>query len=141
MLYNWIKALHVIADFAWMAGMFYLPRLFVYHADTPVGSPQSETFKIMERRLLTAIINPAMAVAWLTGLWLAYESEAYKQGWFHAKFAFVILLSAVHGILVGKMRAFAEDRNVKSAKYFRILNEIPTVLLIGIVIMVIVRPF
>ncbi|RFB78109.1 protoporphyrinogen oxidase HemJ [Methylovirgula sp. 4M-Z18] len=140
-MYLWIKALHVIADFAWMAGMLYLPRLFVYHAETPVGSPQSETFKVMERRLLKAIINPAMVVAWLTGLWLAYESEAYKQGWFHAKFALVLLLSAVHGILVGKVRAFAEDRNVKSSKYYRILNEIPTVLLIGIVIMVIVRPF
>jgi protoporphyrinogen IX oxidase len=140
-MYLWIKALHVMADFAWMAGMFYLPRLFVYHADVPVGSPQSETFKIMERRLLTAIINPSMAVAWLTGLWLAYESEAYKQGWFHVKFALVILLSGVHGILVGKVRAFAEDRNVKSAKYYRVLNEIPTILLIGIIVMVIVRPF
>lgn len=140
-MYEWIKAMHVIAIIAWMAGMLYLPRLFIYHCDAPKGSDKSETFKVMERRLLKAIINPAMIVAWLAGLWLAWQASFWSAGWFHAKFAFVLLLSAAHGVLVRHWREFAEDRNTRSATYYRVLNEVPTLLMIGIVIFVIVKPF
>jgi len=141
MLYLWLKALHVIAVIAWMAGMLYLPRLFVYHCDAEIGSRQSETFKVMERRLLRAIINPAMIVTWVVGLWLVHESGFFKAGWMHAKFALVIAMSAIHGFYVRWVRAFAEDRNVHSQKFYRVMNEIPTLLMIGIVILVIVKPF
>ncbi|WP_417677937.1 protoporphyrinogen oxidase HemJ [Roseibium sp.] len=140
-LYAWIKALHAISIIAWMAGMLYLPRLFVYHVDAEPGSKQSETFKIMERRLLKAIINPSMIAAWVFGLWLAYDSGFYTQGWFHAKFALVLLMSGVHGYLSRCVKAFARDENTRSAKFYRMLNEVPTVLMIGIVILVIVKPF
>ena len=140
-LYLWLKALHVIAVISWMAGMLYLPRLFVYHCDAEIGSRQSETFKVMERRLLRAIINPAMIVTWVVGLWLVHESGFFKAGWMHAKFALVIAMSAIHGFYVRWVRAFAEDRNVHSQKFYRVMNEIPTLLMIGIVILVIVKPF
>lgn len=140
-MYLWIKSLHVIAVIAWMAGMLYLPRLFVYHCDAPKGSDKSETFKVMERRLLKAIINPAMIVAWIAGLWLVWEAGFWKAPWFHAKLTFVLILSGVHGIYVRRWREFAEDRNTRSAFYYRVLNEVPTVLMIGIVIFVIVKPF
>lgn len=142
-MYEWTKALHVIAVISWMAGMLYLPRLFVYHTDAEIGSKQSETFKVMERRLLKAIINPAMVVTWLTGLTLAFHFKAmdFSAGWSYTKLALVLGLSAVHGILSKRVRVFAEDKNDKPARYFRIINEIPTVLMIGIVIMIIVRPF
>lgn len=139
--YFWIKAFHVIAVIAWMAGMLYLPRLFVYHCDAPKGSVQSETFKIMERRLLKAIINPAMVVTWILGLVLMWLGGWYVSGWFHAKLAFVLILSGVHGIYVRRLKDFAADKNTRPAKYYRILNEVPTVLMIGIVIFVIVKPF
>ncbi|NNM73691.1 protoporphyrinogen oxidase HemJ [Enterovirga aerilata] len=141
MLYPTLKSLHIISMVAWMAGMFYLPRLFVYHADAPRGSPQSETFKVMERRLLKAIINPAMAATWIFGLWLAWETEAYRQGWFHAKFAIVLLLSGLHGIFVRRLREFAEDRNGHSARYYRVINEVPTACLVAIVVLVVFKPF
>lgn len=141
MLYLWLKAIHVIAVIAWMAGMLYLPRLFVYHADAEVGSKQSETFKVMERRLLRAIINPAMGVTWVLGLWLAYDSGFYVSGWFHAKFALVLAMSALHGFYTRWMKDFAADRNTHSAKFYRIMNEVPTVLMIAIVCLVIVKPF
>lgn len=141
MLYEWIKVLHIIAVIAWMAGMLYLPRLMVYHCAAEVGSVQSETFKVMERRLLKAIINPAMIVTWLAGLWLVYEGGWYRAGWFHAKFALVLAMSAMHGFLVRWVRDFAEDRNVRPARFYRIANEVPTVLMIGIVILVVVKPF
>jgi putative membrane protein len=141
MLYLWLKAIHVIAVIAWMAGMLYLPRLFVYHADTEVGSKQSETFKVMERRLLRAIINPAMGVTWVLGLWLAYDSGFYLSGWLHAKFALVIAMSALHGFYSRWMKDFAADRNQHTAKFYRIMNEVPTVLMIAIVCLVIVKPF
>lgn len=140
-LYLWLKSLHVIAIIAWMAGMLYLPRLFVYHADVPVGSPQSETFKVMERRLLKAIINPAMIAAWILGLWLAYELDAFREGWFHAKLTLVLLMSGVHGYLSRCVKVFARDENTRPARFYRILNEVPTLLMIGIVILVIVKPF
>lgn len=139
--YLWIKAFHVIAIIAWMAGMLYLPRLFVYHADVPVGSPQSETFKVMEARLLNIITTPAMVVAWVLGLWLAWRSGFWSAPWLHAKLALVLALSGLHGYLSAATRAFREDRNTKPARHWRIVNEIPTVLMIGIVILVIVKPF
>ncbi|MCG7392724.1 protoporphyrinogen oxidase HemJ [Microvirga sp. ACRRW] len=141
MLYLWLKAFHVIAVVAWMAGMLYLPRLFVYHADTPRGSIQSETFKIMERRLLKAIINPAMIVTWVLGLYLLWDGGWYVSGWMHAKIALVLIMSGLHGVYVRRLKDFAADKNTKPAKYYRILNEVPTVLMIGIVILVIVKPF
>lgn len=139
--YPWAKAIHIIAVISWMAGMLYLPRLFVYHADAEKGSVQSETFKVMERRLLRAIINPAMIVTWVFGLWLAWKGFAFAGGWLHAKIACVLLLSGVHGYLSASVRRFAEDRNEKAAKHWRIVNEIPTVLMIVIVILVVVKPF
>ena len=140
-LYVWIKALHVISVIAWMAGMFYLPRLFVYHADTKSGSEQAETFKIMERRLLRAIINPAMILTWIFGLWLAVTSLAYKENWFIVKFMAVLALSGFHGFLSKHVRIFSNDGNEKPARYWRMMNEVPTVLMIIIVIMVVVKPF
>ncbi|GAU82199.1 protoporphyrinogen oxidase HemJ [Bosea sp. BIWAKO-01] len=141
MLIDWIKAFHVMAVISWMAGMLYLPRLMVYHAEAQTGSVQSETFKIMERRLLKGIINPAMIVTWVLGLYLAWAIYGFKGGWLHGKILLVFLLSGVHGILVGRVRAFAEDRNDKSARYYRIINEVPALLMVGIVILVIVKPF
>ena len=140
-MYEWIKAFHVMAVIAWMAGMLYLPRLMVYHVESPVGSIQSETFKIMERRLLKGIINPAMILTWLLGLYLAWTAFGFKGGWLHGKLLLVFILSGIHGYLSGRVRAFAEDRNDKSARFYRILNEGPAVLMIGIVILVIVKPF
>lgn len=140
--YLWLKALHVIAVISWMAGMLYLPRLYVYHADTEIGSAQSETFKIMERRLLRYITNPAMIAAWLAGGAMLYASPSLlSDGWMHAKLTAVILLSAAHGVLSKRRREFERDENTKNAKYYRILNEVPTVLMIIAVVMVIVRPF
>ncbi|WP_376771042.1 protoporphyrinogen oxidase HemJ [Microvirga soli] len=141
MLYLWLKAFHVIAVIAWMAGMLYLPRLFVYHSETPKGSIQSETFKIMERRLLKAIINPAMIVTWVLGLYLVWDGGWYTSGWMHAKFALVLIMSGLHGVYVSRLKDFAADKNTRPAKYYRILNEVPTLLMIGIVILVIVKPF
>src|ERR1700741_2478686 len=139
--YLWVKAVHVMAVISWMAGMLYLPRLFVYHCEAEIGSKQSETFKVMERRLLHAIINPAMVVTWVAGLWLVFESGHYRSGWMHAKVVLVLILSALHGQFTRWTREFAEDRNTRSQKFYRVINEIPTVLMIGIVILVIVKPF
>lgn len=141
-MYEWVKALHVISVISWMAGMLYLPRLFVYHTKAEIGSVQSETFKIMERRLLRAITTPAMIATWLFGLGLVHLGGAdWSSGWTWAKAFFVILLSGCHGMLARHLKDFANDRNTKPEKYFRMLNEVPTVLMIGIVIMVIVKPF
>ncbi|WP_144224360.1 protoporphyrinogen oxidase HemJ [Mesorhizobium amorphae] len=139
--YPWAKAIHVIAVISWMAGMLYLPRLFVYHSETERGSQQSETFKVMERRLLRGIINPAMVISWAFGLWLAWKGFGFQGGWLHAKLAAVLALSAVHGYLSAAVRKFAEDRNEKPARHWRIVNEIPTLLMIIIVVLVIVKPF
>jgi putative membrane protein len=141
MLDLWIKALHILAVIAFMAGMLYLPRLFVYHADSTPGSAQSETFKIMERRLLKGIMAPALVVVWLTGLWLAYDTGLYRAPWLHAKIALVLVLSAMHGYFTRTVRVFAADANLKSAGFYRVLNEVPTVLLILIVVLVVVKPF
>jgi putative membrane protein len=140
-MYEWIKALHVIAVISWMAGMLYLPRLFVYHCEAEIGSKQSETFKVMERRLLKAIINPAMVVTWLAGIYLAWAHDWYLFSWLHLKLLLVLVLSGVHGFFAGCVRAFSSDRNAHSRKFYRIINEVPTVLMIGIVILVVVKPF
>ena len=140
-LYVWVKAVHIIAVISWMAGMLYLPRLFVYHCDAEPGSKQSETFKVMERRLLTIIINPAMVATWALGLWLAFDSGVYKAGWFQAKFVLVVLLSGVHGFFVRCVRDFAADQNQRPQKFYRLINEIPTLLMFGIVILAVVKPF
>jgi putative membrane protein len=140
-MYEWIKALHVIAVIAWMAGMLYLPRLFVYHCEAEIGSRQSETFKLMERRLLKAIINPAMIVTWLAGLYLAWSGHWFSAPWLHAKLLLVVLLSAVHGFFSRCVKDFAADHNTRSQKFYRIINEVPTILMIAIVILVVVKPF
>ncbi len=127
-MYEWIKALHVIAVIAWMAGMLYLPRLFVYHCEAETGSKQSETFKVMERRLLKAIINPAMIVTWLAGLYLAWAGHLFSAGWFHGKFLLVLLLSGVHGFFSRWVKDFAADRNTRSQKFYRFINEVPTLI-------------
>ncbi len=139
--YLWVKAVHVIAIISWMAGMLYLPRLFIYHCDAEIGSNQSETFKVMERRLLRVIINPAMILAWVLGLWLAWTGGHLLAPWFHAKLALVVALTAVHGYFSGAVRRFGEDRNEKPQRHWRIWNEAPTVLMILIVILVVVKPF
>ncbi|MDD3446040.1 MAG: protoporphyrinogen oxidase HemJ [Zavarzinia sp.] len=140
--YAVLKTLHIIAFTTWMAGMFYLPRLFVYHADKPVGSDASETFKVMERRLLKAIINPSMIATWILGLGLMVATDAlHAGGWFHAKLTLVVLLSAVHGMLAGQVRRFGRDERPHSSRYYRVLNEVPTVIFIIIVPLVVLKPF
>lgn len=139
--YLWIKALHVIAVISWMAGMLYLPRLFVYHAQETIGSDVSEKFKLMEHKLLKVIINPAMIVTWGAGIWLMLSGFVDIGTWFWVKFLLVILLSGVHGWLSKSQKRFAADENKLTEKQWRLANELPTVLMIGIVIMVIVRPF
>ena len=143
MLLAYTKAFHVIATIAWMAGLLYLPRLFVYHATSRRGSEQSETFKVMERRLLRYITTPAMVASWVLGLILAFSGaiDWSRDGWFHAKLILVIALSAYSGLLAMWTKDFALDGNTRSARFYRIANEIPTLLMIGIVIFVIVRPF
>lgn len=139
--YLWLKALHVIAIISWMAGLVYLPRLFVYHSYAEKGSVQSETFKVMERRLMKIIMTPAMIIAWVLGLWLAYSAGYFTAPWFHMKLLAVVLLSGVHSFYAGAVKKFAADMNDKTARQWRMYNEIPTVLMIFIVIMVIVKPF
>ena len=139
---TWVKALHVISVIAWIAGMMYLPRLFVYHAAAQTGSIQSETFKIMERRLFKGIINPAMITTWVFGLWMVFSGLVdWSSGWPWVKAAAVILLSGIHGFYGRQVKNFAADRNVRPQGFFRIINELPFVLVIIIVIMVIVKPF
>jgi putative membrane protein len=145
-MYEWIKALHIIAVIAWMAGMLYLPRLFVYHCAAETGSVKSETFKVMEQRLLRGIINPAMIATWVLGLWLAWLGPDSRYGWFAsswlwAKIILVLALSAVHGLLARWRKDFAQDRNRHSQKFYRIINEVPTVLMILIVLLVVLKPF
>ena len=139
--YDWIKAIHVIAVIAWMAGMLYLPRLFVYHCEATPGSELSETLKVMEGRLLRIIMNPAMILAWVLGLWMAWQADWFTSYWFLVKFAAVFVLSGVHGHYSKAVRLFAADQNTKSARYWRVMNEAPAVLMIIIVIMVVVKPF
>ena len=142
-MYEWVKALHVISVIAWMAGMMYLPRLFVYHAQSVVGSEQAETFKVMERRLYRGIIRPAMLATWFFGLWLAFGLGIvdFSMGWMWLKAAMVLALSAVHGWYGLLLRAFLQDRNTRPHTFYRAINEIPFVMAIVIVIAVIVKPF
>jgi len=145
-MYEWIKAFHIIAVIAWMAGMLYLPRLFVYHCAAEKGSVQSETFKVMERRVLRVIINPAMIATWVFGLalaWLGPDSLYgwFASGWLWAKIILVLGLSAVHGLLARWRKDFAQDTNRHSQKFYRIINEVPTVMMILIVLLVVLKPF
>ena len=142
-MYEWVKTLHILSIIAWMAGMLYLPRLFVYHADAAIGSDKSETFKIMERRLYRGITTPAMLASWLFGLWLAFGFGIvdFSQGWMWLKAITVLALSGIHGWYGRLTRDFANDRNARPSKFFRMINEIPFVLAIIIVIAVVVRPF
>jgi putative membrane protein len=138
-VYPWIKALHVISVIAWMAGLLYLPRLFVYHCEAPVGSDRSETFKIMERRLLRAIMNPAMITTWIFGALLFWVQD-WGQRWLVAKLVLVVAMTWMHHLFARWRKDFAADRNTRPAKTYRIANEIPTVLMIVIVVLAIVRP-
>ncbi len=145
-MYGWIKAFHIISVIAWMAGMLYLPRLFVYHCAAEKGSVQSETFKVMERRLLRGIINPAMVATYVFGLWLAWfvadsRYVGYLPGWLWAKLVLVAGLSGVHGMLSRWRKDFATDSNRKTANFYRFINEVPTVLMILIVLLVVLKPF
>jgi protoporphyrinogen IX oxidase len=145
-MYEWVKAFHIIAVISWMAGMLYLPRLFVYHCAAEKGSALSEVFRVMERRLLRGIINPAMIATWIFGLWLAWLGPDSRYGWFNAswlwaKLVLVLALSAVHGLLARWRKDFADDRNRHSQKFYRIINEVPTILMIGIVLLAVLKPF
>ena len=140
-IYLWVKTLHVLSIIAWMAALLYLPRLMVYHVTAPVGSQQSETFKVMERRLLRAIGTPAMLASWVFGLTLVFVTQSWSSGWLHVKLAAVLGLTAVHMYLAWAVRTFGADRNTHDGKFYRVVNEIPTVLMIVAVVMVIVKPF
>jgi protoporphyrinogen IX oxidase len=139
--YLWIKSAHVVAVISWMAGLLYLPRLFIYHCDAPVGTPQSETFKVMEQRLLAVIMLPALVAVWVLGLWLAWRGGFGADRWMIAKIFLVIGLSGVHGYFYTTAHRFAADQNLKSARHWRLMNEVPTVLMIAIVVLVVVKPF
>ena len=141
MLYLWIKALHVLSIIAWMAGMLYLPRLFVYHTTAAKGSAQSETFKVMERRLLRFIMTPSMLVAWLSGIAIASMGGFFASPWLSIKLILVLIMSGLHGYFFRVTREFAEDRNQRPQSFYRMINEVPTILLIFIVILVVVKPF
>jgi protoporphyrinogen IX oxidase len=141
--YLWLLALHIISIIAWMAGLLYLPRLYVYHCQQAPGSTASETFKVMERRLLRFIMNPAMIASFLFGALLIWQrgAAAWSMGWLHAKLTLVVLLAVVHGMMARWRRGFAEDRNHHSERFYRVMNEVPTVLMVAIVILVTVKPF
>jgi putative membrane protein len=140
-LYSWLLAFHIIAVIAWMSGMLYLPRLYVYHAGAAPGGELSETFKTMERRLLRAIINPAMIGAWLFGLLLAWQGDHWGEGWFHAKLALLIAMQLVHAAYARWRRQFAADANRHGKDFYRVMNEVPTLLMIGIVLLAVLKPF
>lgn len=136
-----VKALHIISFTAWMAGLFYLPRLFIYHVKAAKGAELSETLKVMERRLLRIIMNPAMILTFGFGLWLMMISQAWTGGWFHAKLTLLLLLAGFHGFCAVARKKFERDENTRSEKFYRIANEVPTLLLIGIVFLAVLKPF
>ena len=138
--YLWIKVVHILAVISWMAGMLYLPRLLVYHADAAGGSTEAKTLAVMERRLMRAIMLPALLAVWASGITLAIWGGFLPEGWFQAKFALVIAMSALHGYFAIVRRALADGTNQHSARFFRVLNEVPTVLMVAIVILVVVKP-
>ena len=140
-LYAWLLALHIIAVIAWMAGMLYLPRLYVYHARAKPGSELSETFKVMERRLLRGIMNPAMVLVWIFGLLLAWQGDLWHAGWWQVKFSLVVGLTLVHHLYGRWRKEFEADRNARPARYYRWWNEVPTLLMIAIVFLVVLKPF
>ena len=140
-MYAWLEAFHIISVIAWMAGMLYLPRLFVYHCEADVGSTQSETFKVMERRLLRIIINPAMAATWIFGLLMVWQAGWHVATWFQLKLVLVVLMSGLAGMFSRYVKDFAADKRRKSQKFFRIINEVPAALVILIVILAVVKPF
>lgn len=139
-IYLWLKAFHVISVIAWMAGMLYLPRLYVYHAGVAADGPEAALFKVMERRLLRYIINPAMVLTWAFGLSLAFLGHWWMAPWFHAKLVLVIVLSGFHGYLARWRRAFEQNANVHSVRFYRAINEVPTLLMIAVVILVVLKP-
>jgi putative membrane protein len=139
--YLWVKAFHIIAVIMWMAGMLYLPRLFVYHCETAPGSAESERFKVMERKLLKVILNPAMIATWLLGLTLVWLTHADQQHWFQLKFVLVLAMSGIHGFYAGAVRRFANDANTRPQRFYRMINEVPALLIIAIVILAVVKPF
>ena len=140
--YLWVKAVHVMAVIAWMAGMLYLPRLFVYHCGAEPGSHAAETFKTMERRLLRAIMTPSMIATWVLGLALiAAQPSWMSQGWLHVKLLMVVIMTGIHMALAKWRSDFAADRNGHSERFYRIMNEVPALVMVVIVIMVIVKPF
>ena len=141
-VYLWVKALHMISVMAWMAGMLYLPRLFVYHCDAELGSELSETLKVMEGRLLRLIINPAMISSWVFGLTMLVVSGdvLWSQPWMIIKLVCVVFMSIAHGEMAKWRKDFEADRNTRPQKFYRIANEVPTILMIVIIIMVIVQP-
>jgi len=138
----WLKAFHLMSLIAWMAALLYLPRLFVYHSAAAAGSELSETFKVMERRLLRGIMTPAMIGTWIFGLWLAIAGGYFTTGgWIHAKLALVLVMTGFHGFCVRRMKDFAADRNRRSARFYRFANEFPALLMVGIVLLVVLKPF
>jgi putative membrane protein len=139
-MYLWVKTLHVIAIISWMAGLLYLPRLFVYHAELGPG-PQSAIFKIMEQKLLKYIMAPAMLVSWATGLLMAWQAGYFAVPWFHVKLLAVVAMTAIHFWDASLAWSFAHDANTRSSRFFRFYNELPTLLMIVIVICAIVKPF
>jgi protoporphyrinogen IX oxidase len=139
--YLWMTAAHVLAVISWMAGLLYLPRLFINHIDAPVGSSTSETFKGMEHRLLKIIMNPAMILSWVLGLYLGYAGGHFSEGWFHVKLLAVVLMTASHMYMAKSVRLFANDANTSTQTHWRMVNEVPTLLMIIIIVMVIVKPF
>lgn len=140
--YNWLKALHAISMVAWMAGMLYLPRLYVYHAESAKGSEKSETFKVMERRLLRAIMNPAMIATFLFGGLMLYAAPSlFEEKWLHAKLGLVVVMAGIHGVFSKWRKTFERDENARPATFYRVWNEVPTVVMIAIIILVIVKPF
>ncbi|MGI6246178.1 MAG: protoporphyrinogen oxidase HemJ [Pseudochelatococcus sp.] len=141
MLYEWLKALHIISVIAWMAAMLYLPRLFVYHAEAIPGSDRISAFKVMERRLYKAIMTPAMIATWIFGLVIAYQGGWFVSGWLHAKLLLVVILSGLHGFFGAELRRLANDTAPRKPRFYRIVNEVPTLLMILIVILVVLKPF
>ncbi len=140
--YDWLRALHIISVIAWMAGMLYLPRLFVYHADAQKGSDKSETFKVMERKLLKIIMNPAFVSSWVFGLLMLWANPSLlSQGWMHVKLTGIIVLSGLHHVYARWVKKFARDENIRPAKFYRIWNEAPALVMVIIVIMAVVEPF
>ena len=141
-MYLWLKAFHLIAVIAWMAGMLYLPRLYVYHAMVETGSQQAKTFSLMERRLLKVIMNPAMITVFILGIWMvSLNPSLFQEGWFITKTVLVVAMAAVHGKFAIMRKGLEDGSNIRGGKYYRIWNEVPTALMIAIVILAVVKPF